>query len=209
MHLWVEHGLHIDEISKINFPDPTFPTFIFRDLKGDFKIDPLNDEMIIEGTSYKSDFLYDFATRKFGDFPTTWKEGRFYIVKRADINKSESKVDQASDDASITVLDKKKIEVGSDIVKVKLWDADRQDGDIVDVYLNGEIVFKDLKVTIAGKIFYLNLVKGKNLIEIEAKNEGIAPPNTSAIKIYVGDEDYQVVLSAKKGARDSISIVVD
>jgi hypothetical protein len=40
-------------------------------------------------------------------------------------------------------------------------------------------------------------------------NEGRNSPNTSAIKVIVNNEEHQIILSARKGQRDSLKIMVE
>lgn len=67
-------------------------------------------------------------------------------------------------------------------VIVKMWDHAKQDGDIVDLYLNGKYL-RRISLTNSGSSLTLNLATGNHRFEVRALNEGTDKPNTAAISI--------------------------
>ena len=104
---------------------------------------------------------------------------------------------------------KKEIKLSTKKVKIKVWDKYEEDGDLINLYLNGELLFFNLEVTRKGQLFEIELLPGSNIIEVEALNEGKVSPNTSAIRIFTNDSEHDIILSAKKGGKNSLKIIMD
>jgi hypothetical protein len=75
------------------------------------------------------------------------------------------------------------VEVTNPVVKIQVYDKNRVDGDIISIYLNGEVLIEDLEVTKEKKEFTLNLKEGSNTLVMYALNAGRIPPNTAAIAV--------------------------
>jgi len=94
-------------------------------------------------------------------------------------------------------------------VTVKIWDEQKEDGDIVSVFLNGARIKKEITVKKSEHIFTLELKKGMNTFKLLAHNEGKTSPNTAAILIDDGVKEYKTVLSSKKGESAELKIVLE
>ncbi len=101
------------------------------------------------------------------------------------------------------------INVSSQKVKIKIWDMAKEDGDLVEVLLNGKSIIKEQAVLKDGHDFEVDLKSGVNIFEIKALNEGNISPNTAAILIKDGKNDYQTSLSSKKGKSKKLKIIVN
>ncbi|MEM6721137.1 MAG: LamG domain-containing protein [Bacteroidota bacterium] len=121
----------------------------------------------------------------------------------------EKKSGSNSNKDEIIIVDKKEIKIFTKKVSIKVWDHLEEDGDLINLYLNDELLFSNLKVSKKGEVFDIELKSGENSIQVEALNEGSTPPNTSAIKVFVNDKAHEIILSAKKGARDSLKIILN
>lgn len=99
------------------------------------------------------------------------------------------------------------IEVRSKTVTVKIWDNAHEDGDIVSVFLNDARIKKEITVKKLEYVFTLDLKEGVNTFKLLAHNEGMSSPNTAAILIDDGKNEYQRVLSSKKGDYAELKIV--
>jgi hypothetical protein len=75
------------------------------------------------------------------------------------------------------------VSVESNLVKVQVYDKNRVDGDIISIYLNGEVLIENLEVTKEKKEIMLNLNIGSNTLVMYALNAGRIPPNTAAIAV--------------------------
>ena len=67
-------------------------------------------------------------------------------------------------------------------VVVKMWDHGKQDGDVVDLYLNRQYL-RRIRLTKGGSSVTLNLATGHHRFEVRALNEGTDKPNTASISI--------------------------
>lgn len=67
-------------------------------------------------------------------------------------------------------------------VIMKLWDHGTQDGDIVQIYINGRY-YKTVHLTRAGTTLRLPLRFGKHRFQVKAMNTGRVGPNTASMSI--------------------------
>lgn len=91
-------------------------------------------------------------------------------------------------------------------VTVEFWDNLTVDGDIISLYLNGELLVKNQKVITSHKSVIVTLKPGENFLVMRAQNEGRIPPNTAAISINDGKKTQTVILRAKKRKNAGIRI---
>lgn len=68
-------------------------------------------------------------------------------------------------------------------VEIHLWDYDKVDGDIIDVYLNGNLVLENYELKQDRKILLIKLDRGKNGLVIVFKIAGRMQPCTVGVKI--------------------------
>lgn len=70
------------------------------------------------------------------------------------------------------------------IAKFVLKDFGEPDGDVVRIWLNGEIVINAITLESGYREIKLDLRNGQNLLVIEALNEGTVSPNTAQFSIF-------------------------
>ena len=70
------------------------------------------------------------------------------------------------------------------IAKFALKDFGDPDGDVVRIWLNGEIVIDAITLESGFREIKLELRNGQNLLVIEALNEGMVSPNTAQFTIF-------------------------
>lgn len=97
----------------------------------------------------------------------------------------------------------------SESAKVMYRDAQYVDGDLIRVYLNGEIIQTQVYLDSNFKGFEIALKKGFNKIDFEALNQGDSGPNTAEFRVY---DDKKRLVSASEwnlgtGFKASIIIV--
>jgi hypothetical protein len=101
------------------------------------------------------------------------------------------------------------IKTKSSTSKIRYRDAAFLDDDYVRVFLNNKVVVPEVLLKSEYKEFEITLIKGINRIDIEALNEGFAPPNTAAFEVI--DDKGVVVMSDQwnvgKGYKASIIIL--
>jgi len=202
-----------DQVVKIDYPKTNFDFLCFRSFKGELTVDEINTMLLIEIISYGIDLRYDLITKAYSDgncSPTTVKLTKKYqgtanqslIAEDAIASESESTKE-------IIEIGAKEIKLFTKTVKIKVWDRYEEDGDLINLYLNGELLFSNLEVTKKGQLFEIELLPGSNSIEVEAINEGKVSPNTSAIRIFANEDQHDIILSAKKGGKDSLKIIME
>lgn len=93
--------------------------------------------------------------------------------------------------------------------KLQLWDQNMEDGDKINLFLNGKVVLEDLVISKKGIIVDLQLEKGKNEIVIEAVNLGKIPPNTVAVKLMNGKTTKRSVLTTSLTVSQQLNIILE
>lgn len=74
--------------------------------------------------------------------------------------------------------------IRSDSIKVRLWDNADEDGDIVSIFLNGQWVLEQYRLTNAARTFKWAINQGSaNDMVLIANNQGSSGPNTCSISI--------------------------
>jgi hypothetical protein len=83
----------------------------------------------------------------------------------------------------------------SESAKVMYRDAQFVDGDLIRVYLNGEVIQSSVYLDSNFKGFEIALQKGFNKIDFEALNQGDSGPNTAEFRVY---DDKKNLVSASE-----------
>ncbi|MBU3822203.1 hypothetical protein KO566_09040 [Flavobacteriaceae bacterium XHP0103] len=81
----------------------------------------------------------------------------------------------------------------SKFIYVQYRDYGQQDGDLIRIFVNNEMISPRVLLTNSFKGFVLDLKPGRNAIDFLALNEGYALPNTAHFRIL--DEDKHVIAS--------------
>ena len=75
------------------------------------------------------------------------------------------------------------VSVNSTRITISVWDHGAEDGDLVQISLNGQIMWPQIRLAKRKTNLQLPLRPGNNLLEIKALNEGSQTPNTASIQI--------------------------
>jgi len=75
------------------------------------------------------------------------------------------------------------VTVSQQEITVTFWDHGQEDGDIINIYLNGSMLKSNILLKTQKQNFDLKLTSGKNNFEVEAVNEGDFSPNTASVQI--------------------------
>ncbi len=205
--------LILDKVLKVDYPQTTWSILCFRNFKGELIVDEIKNMLILDLKNYGTDLIYDLKSKTYSEgicHPTFTK-----LTKKYRDNENQSLIVEDSskqtnaNKSQIILIDKKEIKLFTKSVKIKVWDRFEEDADIINLYLNGKIIFPNLKVTKKGELLEIELIPGINIIEVEALNEGNVSPNTSSVSIFTDIQQYDISLSAKKGERDSLKIILD
>ncbi len=88
------------------------------------------------------------------------------------------------------------IEVQSPNLKIRVWDNGTVDGDIVTVFLNGELLFENYRVTKHKYTKLVTLKEEDNFLILHAEDLGDISPNTVAVSIDDGAKEHVIILSS-------------
>lgn len=95
-------------------------------------------------------------------------------------------------------------------LKLKIWDKQIEDGDIISIYVNDKKVISNLYLTSKPQEFEIELPAGReHLITVHAEDFGKAEPNTARVVINDGEKEYVIDLVAERKKQQSIRITVE
>lgn len=97
--------------------------------------------------------------------------------------------------------------VGSEEVFLEIYDAESEDGDVINLYQNGKLILSNYTILKKIKQFAINLENGQNLFKIEAVTEGKVGFNTASIKIIDDDRTFDLKTSLKKDEKATITFI--
>ncbi|MDO8368743.1 MAG: hypothetical protein Q7T20_18230 [Saprospiraceae bacterium] len=108
----------------------------------------------------------------------------------------------------------RKVEVGGEVkvksrkIKIKLWDSQVQDGDIISVYLDDKKVIDRIYLTLKPQEFEIDLPPGKeHYLTVFADDFGKAEPNTAMVLISDGVREQTIDLVAGRRKQESVKII--
>jgi len=81
----------------------------------------------------------------------------------------------------------------SNKLRLFIWDANMEDGDKIQLTINGNIILDDFETSNKRKKIKYKLLEGENSIEIKATNLGTSPPNTSRIELVDNKIKYPII----------------
>jgi hypothetical protein len=95
----------------------------------------------------------------------------------------------------------------SDKIKLFIWDANQEDGDKIQLIINGNIILNNFETKNKRKKIKYRLVDGENTIEIKATNLGTSPPNTSRLELVDSKTKYPIITQIELGKSVIIKII--
>lgn len=103
------------------------------------------------------------------------------------------------------------VTTSGDFVQIKYRDHEYVDGDLIRVYVNGDVVQSSVFLGASFSGFTLSLQPGANRIEFEAINQGSSGPNTAELHVY---NEKGLIISAKEwnlltGYKASVLVIKD
>jgi hypothetical protein len=101
------------------------------------------------------------------------------------------------------------VSVKSNSIKIKIWDSQLEDGDVISVYLNDKKIIDHLKLTIKPKEFVVELPAGssENYLTVYSDDFGKSEPNTASVRIIDGAKEQTIELVSGRSKQESIKIV--
>lgn len=101
----------------------------------------------------------------------------------------------------------KTINTDKEILTISVWDKNKVDGDIISLYLNGELILENFTVSHTKKDIEIQLKPGSNILVMHALNLGRVPPNTAALSFFDNGKKKVITLVSdlkKSGALELI-----
>ncbi len=83
------------------------------------------------------------------------------------------------------------INVANKNISICIYDNSVEDGDIIDLWFNGNALIENHELTIAEKCFNVKLEDGNNWIGIKVDNEGTNPPASVTVKVNDGASEQE------------------
>ncbi len=109
------------------------------------------------------------------------------------------------------------VEVGETVkivnrkIKIKIWDSQIEDGDVVSVYLGDKAVITRHQLTTQPKEFEIELPADikEHYLTVFADDFGKSEPNTAAIIINDGKKEQRIDLTAGRKKQESVKIITE
>lgn len=95
----------------------------------------------------------------------------------------------------------------SNTFKMDIWDASQEDGDIINLYHNNNLILKNYRIENKKKTINIELTSDKNVFVIESISEGDIAPNTPQLKLYDNKRSFDLQANLKVREKASLTIV--
>lgn len=101
------------------------------------------------------------------------------------------------------------VKVKSRSLKVKIWDSQIEDGDVISIYIDEKKVLDHYKLTTAPKEFSFDLPEGKkeHYLTVYADDFGRSEPNTAALIINDGSKENRIDMVSGRKKQDTLKII--
>lgn len=104
------------------------------------------------------------------------------------------------------------IDLLSKNITISVWDHGKIDGDIISIYVNGDVVIAQKTLDGPGNKFVVDVTlkhRGYNYMLLYAHNEGSISPNTCAVSINDGSNTREFILEANLDTNGTVDLYVD
>jgi hypothetical protein len=102
------------------------------------------------------------------------------------------------------------VKVKSRTIKVKIWDSQIEDGDIVSIYLDDKRIKDHLYLRVKPYEFEVELPEGKeHYLTVYADGFGKAEPNTAKVSVFDGVHEQIIDLVAGRKTQGSVRIITE
>jgi len=98
------------------------------------------------------------------------------------------------------------VEVSGQNLKLFLWDNGMVDGDVVSVYLNGQLLLDQYRVRKGRAELRIKLRRGPNFLVLVADDLGSTPPSTVALSLHDGEREHKLVIRSDQ--RESGAVLI-
>ena len=101
------------------------------------------------------------------------------------------------------------IPVTADSIELRFYDNAEIDGDSIALFMNGTLVFKNIRLTDQAYVikFAASDLERDNELVMVAENLGSIPPNTSLMVAMVGEKRYEARLQSTENSSALIRFI--
>ena len=92
-------------------------------------------------------------------------------------------------------------------IKLSVYDAGKEDGDIINLFVNGKPVLQNYTVTHTKKHLEFKLESPSTLIKVEAVSEGTSSPNTVRLEVEDNRNFVRTITNLKAGETAAMTII--
>jgi hypothetical protein len=145
------------------------------------------------------------------------------IEKKEPVKKPKKKADPpvpvppiADKNTQPEAINGRKVEIGDELkvksrtIKVKIWDSQVEDGDIVSIYLGDKKIKDRLYLRTKPYEFEIELPEGKeHYLTVYADGFGKAEPNTAKVSVFDGLREQIIDLVAGRKTQESVRIITE
>ncbi len=103
------------------------------------------------------------------------------------------------------------VKVKNRTLKVKIWDSQIQDGDVISIYIGDKKVLDHYALTTAPKEFEFELPAGtkEHFLTVYADDFGRSEPNTAALIINDGTKESRIDMVSGRKKQDTLKIITE
>lgn len=142
--------------------------------------------------------------------------GKILLAEKSIIEKKIEKIEKKiekqikKDEIIETIVlkddDNLSIEWEAKYLTIKIWDSNQEDGDIINLSIDDNIILENFETKNKSKKIKYKLKKGQNKILIEAKSIGSSPPNTSRIELIDKKKKYPILTQLELNKSININV---
>lgn len=92
-------------------------------------------------------------------------------------------------------------------LRLDIWDNGQEDGDIIHVYQNNNLLLSEYTVTNKKKSITIQLQGKNDIFKIVAVNEGKIKPNTVKLELHDKNRSFELLATLNKDEETSITII--
>ncbi len=98
------------------------------------------------------------------------------------------------------------LEVENDRIRIRVWDNGTVDGDVATLFLNGQRILHDYRVTKHRMAIPVTLEENDNFLILHAESLGSISPNTVAVSVDDGVKEQIIILSSNLDESGAVMI---
>lgn len=108
-----------------------------------------------------------------------------------------------------TVTVSKELKVKNRNIRIKVWDSQVEDGDIISIYLGETRVINQVYLRLKPQEFNIQLPVGKEYyLTVYADDFGKAEPNSAKVSIFDGETEQVIDLVAGRSTQESVKLIL-